>query len=60
MKIRKILIFISSILLIIGCSSSENLPNGEDDNNKVTAKFKVASYNIRNPAKADVPTGNGC
>lgn len=59
MKIRKILLFISSILLIIGCSSSENLPSGEDDNNKVTTRFKVASYNIRNPAKADIPTGNG-
>jgi len=59
MKIRKILLFIFLILSAIRCSSSENFPNNEDDNNKVTTKFKVASYNIRNPAKADIPTGNG-
>ena len=42
-------------LVIAGCSTVESIPNR---NRKSPAKFKVATYNIRLPSKADLGTGN--
>lgn len=55
---KKIILFAFLLMFLNGCKSSENIPN-IDDNGKVTAEFKVGSYNIRNPAKSDITTGNG-
>ncbi|WP_286845615.1 endonuclease/exonuclease/phosphatase family protein [Proteiniphilum sp. UBA5310] len=57
MKTNKIFFSIFLILFFIGCNSSEHITNVED-NKKETAKFKVASYNIRCDVTSDILSGN--
>lgn len=49
------LIVLLFLLLAVGCNSTEP---GDNGNERDSVEFKVATYNVRLPAKADVKTGN--